>query len=81
MKDNAEYHLLSCLQTMFKRSPCLTYLYGALDTTPPPPKVSVDPLRVKTCFHLNFLPLTILGEEGEGAKGHTSNQGEGFGRH
>ena len=23
---------------MFKRSPCLTYLYGALDTTPPPPK-------------------------------------------
>ena len=25
-------------QTMFKRSPCLTYLYGALDTTPPPPK-------------------------------------------
>ena len=24
---------------MFKRSPCLTYLYGALDTTPPPPKV------------------------------------------
>ena len=26
---------------MFKRSPCLTYLYGALDTTPPPPKVSI----------------------------------------
>lgn len=23
---------------MFQRSPCLTYLYGALDTTPPPPK-------------------------------------------
>ena len=23
---------------MFKRSPCLTYLYGALDTTPPPLK-------------------------------------------
>jgi len=26
------------VKTMFKRSPCLTYLYGALDTTPPPPK-------------------------------------------
>jgi len=26
------------VKTMFKRSPCLTYLYGALDTTPLPPK-------------------------------------------
>jgi len=26
------------VKSMFKRSPCLTYLYGALDTTPPPPK-------------------------------------------
>ena len=27
---------------MFQRSPCLTYLYGALDTTPPPPKYSTS---------------------------------------
>ena len=26
------------VKSMFKRSPCLPYLYGALDTTPPPPK-------------------------------------------
>ena len=36
--ENNESILISCPQTMFKRSPCLTYLYGALDTTPPPPK-------------------------------------------
>jgi len=26
------------VQSMFRRSPALTYMYGALDTTPPPPK-------------------------------------------
>jgi len=25
-------------KAMFRRSPCLSYMYGALDTTPPPPK-------------------------------------------
>ena len=31
---------------MFKRSPCLTYLYGALDTTPLPPKVLVQSVAI-----------------------------------
>ena len=43
---------------MFKRSPSLTYLYGALDTTPPPPKVSSFALLVSS-----FLRHLCLSQE------------------
>ena len=61
---------------MFKRSPSLTYLYGALDTTPPPPKVSsFASLVFKFSAALVFIP----GEEEQASK--AANQGERSGRH
>ena len=61
---------------MFKRSPSLTYLYGALDTTPPPPKVSSFALLV---FKFSPALVFIPGEEEQASK--AANQGERSGRH
>ena len=61
---------------MFKRSPSLTYLYGALDTTPPPPKVSSFALLI---FKFSPALVFIPGEEEQASK--AANQGERSGRH
>ena len=51
------------LQGMFQRSPCLTYLYGALDTTPPPPKYGTATYFSAVCstafFTLGYLCLSV----------------------